>query len=74
MDIYGILLGLFLVIGGLVFLFRPQSLFCTDPLKDIPKIKKYIKNLTPRKILRIRIFYSLIVIIGLILIYDSIWR
>lgn len=68
---YGIGLGILMVLGGLIFLLRPQTLFTTNPKKDLEKVKKYEASLTPKKILFIRIIWFLILILGAYIIYKS---
>jgi len=67
-----ITLGIFFIMGGLLFLFRPKTLFTTNPKKDIERIKKYEESLTPNKILFIRFGWSLALLYGIYLIYSSI--
>ena len=58
-----ITLGIFFIMGGLLFLFRPKTLFTTNPKKDIERIKKYEESLTPNKILFINSFFIFLSII-----------
>ena len=70
-----IIIGIILFILGIIFLFRPKTHFVinTNPEKTIEDIKNYKKTLTKNKIKTIKIIWSIIGFIGIIIIIYSLY-
>lgn len=65
--------GIFLVALAIIFLIKPQTYFAinTNKKKAKTESKQYLKSLTNKKILSIRLVWSSIMLLGIFLIIIS---
>ncbi|MFT4309278.1 MAG: hypothetical protein ACMXYL_02215 [Candidatus Woesearchaeota archaeon] len=74
MSLSTLFIGIMLIITAIIFIRRPNAYLSTDPKNDTQQIKRHLKSFTPKKTLIMRILWSGILLVGIVITYLSILR